>query len=78
MAIIRILQSSNARAVSALIDKRPASDPALERRVRTIVERVRRDGDRALAGYARAFDGLDGPIEIDRDEIDRERAYRCA
>ena len=70
MAIIRILQSSNARAVSALIDKRPASDPALERRVRTIVERVRRDGDRALAGYARAFDGLDGPIEIHRDEID--------
>jgi histidinol dehydrogenase len=70
MAIIRILRSSNARAVSALIDKRPASDPALERRVRTIVERVRRDGDRALASYARAFDGLEGPIEIDRDEID--------
>jgi len=70
MPIIRILQSSNARAVSALIDKRPASDPALERRVRTIVERVRRDGDSALASYARAFDGLEGPIEIDRDEID--------
>ena len=70
MAIIRILRSSNARAVSALIDKRPASDPALERRVRTIVERVRRDGDSALASYARAFDGLEGPIEIDRDEID--------
>jgi histidinol dehydrogenase len=70
MPIIRILQSSNARAVSALIDKRPASDPALERRVRTIVERVRRDGDVALAGYARAFDGLDGPIEVGRDEID--------
>jgi histidinol dehydrogenase len=70
MAIIRIIHSSNARAVSALLDKRPASDPRLARRVKTIVDRVRRDGDRALSAYARTFDGLDGPIEIDRQEID--------
>jgi histidinol dehydrogenase len=32
---------------------------------------VRRDGDRALLTYARTFDGLDGPIEVSRREIDK-------
>ena len=42
----------------------------------TIVEDVRRDGDAALAGYARRFDGLDGPMEVDRAEIDAGAATR--
>ena len=67
-----IIKSSNARAVAALIDERPGGDPPLQRRVATIVDRVRREGDRALLKYARTFDGLEGPIEIPRREIESD------
>jgi len=66
-----IIQSSNTRAVAALLDKRPAGDPAVQRRVAAIVERVRREGDRALLKYARAYDGLAGPAEVTRTEMER-------
>ncbi len=66
-----IIKSSNVRAVSALIDARPANDPALQRRVAAIVDRVRREGDAALLRYARRFDGLQGPIEVTRREIEK-------
>ena len=66
-----IIKSSNVRALAALLDKRPAGDPAVQRRVAAIVARVRRDGDRALLTYARRFDGLDGPIEVSRREIEK-------
>jgi histidinol dehydrogenase len=65
-----IIQSSNARAVAVLLDTRPGGDPILQRRVATIVDRVRREGDRALLKYARTFDGLEGPIEVPRGEIE--------
>ena len=66
-----IIHSSNARAVVALLDKRPAGDPSVKRRVATIVEKVRRDGDKALLKYARALDRLKGPIEVTRAEMER-------
>ncbi len=66
-----IIKSSNARAVAALLDKRPAGNPAVQRRVAAIVARVRRDGDRALLNYARTFDGLEGPIEVSRRDIEK-------
>jgi histidinol dehydrogenase len=66
-----IIQSSNTRAVAALLDKRPAADARIQRRATTIVARVRRDGDAALLKYARAFDGLEGPIEVSRAEMER-------
>lgn len=66
-----IIKSSNARAVAALLDQRPAGDPAVQRRVAAIVARVRRDGDRAVLNYARRFDGLHGPIEVSRRDIER-------
>jgi histidinol dehydrogenase len=69
-----IIQSANARAVAALLDKRPGGDPVVERRVATIVARVRREGDRALVKYARAFDGLEGPIEVSRKEMEKGAA----
>jgi histidinol dehydrogenase len=68
---MQIIQSSNARAVASLLDARPGQNPALQRRVAAIVERVRRDGDSALARYARRFDGLDESIEVTRREIDK-------
>jgi histidinol dehydrogenase len=41
----------------------------VHRRVARIVERVRREGDPALRAFARALDGLDGPIEVSDREI---------
>jgi histidinol dehydrogenase len=67
--VIRILDGSNARQMKALLDRLPRRDPALERRVARIVDRVRRDGDRALLSYARRFDRLEGPIEVSAPEM---------
>jgi histidinol dehydrogenase len=69
---MRIIESTNKRAVTALLDRRLGQDPAIQRRVAQIVDRVRHGGDRALLTYARKFDGLDGPIEITGDELQRE------
>lgn len=38
---------------------------------RPILEAVRRRGDRAVAEYARKFDGYDGPLRLDRNEMAR-------
>jgi histidinol dehydrogenase len=65
-----IIDSTDERAVSALLDRRPARDPKLEARVAGIVSRVRREGDRALLAFARRFDGLSGAAEIQTAEID--------
>jgi histidinol dehydrogenase len=46
-------------------------DAATDRRVAAIVSDVRRNGDRALGRYARELDGLNGPIEVSRDEMRR-------
>jgi histidinol dehydrogenase len=37
--------------------------------VKAIVARVRGDGDTALLGFARRFDGVSPPIEVSRDEM---------
>ena len=65
----RIVESTNERAVAALLDRRVRRDGALDRRVSRIVKRVRRDGDRAVAAYARQFDRLSEPIEVTSAEI---------
>lgn len=67
---IRIIRSTDTRAVAALLDRRPARDPAVERRVSRIVDRVRREGDRALFDYARRFDALRETVEVTRQEMD--------
>ena len=66
---MRIVESTNRRAVAALLSPERVRDAATERRVATIVSAVRRDGDRALLRYARELDGLDGPVEVPLDEI---------
>jgi histidinol dehydrogenase len=68
--LIRIIDSRNTRALAALVDRAPARDAAIERRVARIVADVRRGGDRALLRYARRFDGLEGPVEIPRAELE--------
>ena len=47
---MRIIESTNARAVAALLDRRPGRDPLVRRRVARIVHRVRTEGDPALLG----------------------------
>ena len=68
--MIRIIDSRNTRALAALVDRAPARDAAIERRVARIGADVRRGGDRALLRYARRFDGLEGPVEIPRAELE--------
>jgi histidinol dehydrogenase len=70
---MRIVESSNRRAVADLLAAERVRDAAIERRVAKIVGDVRRSGDTALLRYARALDGVDGPIEITETEM-REAA----
>jgi histidinol dehydrogenase len=67
--MLRIVESSDRRAVAALLGAGRIRDGATERRVAAIVSDVRRRGDEALVRYARALDGLSGPVEVTRDEM---------
>jgi histidinol dehydrogenase len=71
--MLRLVDSSNRRAVRALLSAARTRDAATARRVAQIVAEVRTGGDAALRRYARALDGLEGPIEIGRDRL-RETA----
>lgn len=66
---MKIVESSNRRAVKALLAPERAYDVATARTVAAIVADVRREGDPALLKYARTFDGLDGTMEISQDEM---------
>lgn len=68
--MLRVLDASSADAL-ALVDRRVTRDPALLRQVRAIVDAVRRDGDTALARYARRFDHVEGDLEIPMDDVRR-------
>ena len=67
--MLRIVESSNRRAVRALLSPARARDAATDRLVAAIVGDVRRDGDEALLRYARKFDRLEGNVEVSRDEM---------
>src|SRR6202011_3776132 len=45
------------------------ADRAFGRRVKAIVNRVRKEGDRALLRFARRFDGVSPPIEVAPEEM---------
>ena len=66
---MRIVESTNRRAVRALLAPERVRDAAADRRVAAIVRDVRTQGDEALLRYARRFDRLDGSVEISRDEM---------
>jgi histidinol dehydrogenase len=65
---MRIVPSSNAKAVAALLAGTHVRDQDTEQRAARIVSAVRREGDRALRRYARDLDGWAGPLEIARDQ----------
>ena len=67
--MLRIVESGNRRVVGRLLARERPDDVATARRVARIVADVRRGGDRALLRYARRLDGLDGTVEVTRDEL---------
>jgi histidinol dehydrogenase len=67
---VKLITSSDTRALCRLLARDDDTDAALARRVAAIVADVRRGGDRALVAYARKFDRLDGQIELTRAEIE--------
>ena len=66
---MRIITSSNRRALERIFQTDRAADRAFERRVSAIVDAVRTDGDRALLRFARKFDDVRPPIEVSRNEM---------
>jgi histidinol dehydrogenase len=69
--VLRIVESTNRRAVRALLAPERVRDAATDRRVAKIVGDVRGGGDATLIKYAAALDRLDGPIEVGSDEMRR-------
>jgi histidinol dehydrogenase len=67
---IRIIPSSDRRALASLAVAPGAADPLVARRVARIVADVRRRGDAALRSYARRFDGLEGALEVTPAEFE--------
>jgi histidinol dehydrogenase len=61
------------RRLSAIAERAGAGDGDVERAVRAIVERVRKQGDRALVAATRRFDRVDvsGGMEVSRAELAR-------
>lgn len=67
---MKILPSSSVRAVERLLVASGGRDRATSAAVARIVSTVRRRGDAALLAYAKRFDGLDGGLEVPREEIE--------
>jgi histidinol dehydrogenase len=69
---MRIVASTNRRAVDELLSATRVRDRVTEARVRSIVGSVRRGGDPALKRLARTLDGVTGRIEVPRNRWDAE------
>ena len=67
--MLKIVESTNRRAIAALLAPERVRDAATDTRVAKIVGDVRAGGDAMLLRYARALDRLDAPIEIGVDEM---------
>jgi len=72
--VIKIIASRNVKAVNRVLSTASRGDSTTARAVARIVSAVRRRGDAALLEYARRFDGLRGPMEVSREEIEEEAA----
>jgi len=55
--------------MKTLLEANAAADPDVVRAAARIVADVRAKGDRALRGYAKKFDGCDGPFEMTPEQI---------
>jgi histidinol dehydrogenase len=66
---MRIVDAKNRRALERVFARDRSADRAFARRVATIVDRVRNEGDRALLRFARRFDDVRPPIEVSQREM---------
>jgi histidinol dehydrogenase len=66
---MKIVDARNKKALERLCRRDPSADRDFIRRVATIVERVRKEGDRALLRFARRFDDARPPIEVSPREM---------
>jgi histidinol dehydrogenase len=66
---VKIIDARNKRALNRVLARDKTADRALERRVATIVEGVRRGGDAALLRFAHRFDRVVPPIEVSAAEM---------
>ncbi len=71
---MKIIDTSNKRAIAALFAKKESTDRVFERKVAAIVQKVRTGGDKALLRFAKQFDNLALPIEVTREEMEAEAA----
>jgi histidinol dehydrogenase len=71
---MRIIEAGDRKTLAAALERGGRADRAVDRRVRAIIDRVRRGGDRALVTYARRFDAATPPLEVSPEEIRREAA----
>ena len=69
---MKIIHTSDRRALERVFVKDRSADRAFERRVSAIVSAIRADGDRALLRFARRFDRVAPPFEVSRDEMASE------
>ncbi|HET9363273.1 MAG TPA: histidinol dehydrogenase [Vicinamibacterales bacterium] len=66
---MRIVESTDRRAVEALLSPGRVRDASTDRRVASIVDDVRRNGDKALLRYARTLDRLNEGVEVSLREM---------
>lgn len=71
---MRIVSATDRTALGRVLARERRPDPAFERRVRAIVDRVRIGGDRALLGFARRFDRSAAPLEVSAEEMQQQAA----
>ena len=72
---MRLIASTDARRVEALLTGGARTSLTVERTVARIIRDVRARGDSALRHYARRLDDFDGPLEVSSAEI-RKAARR--
>lgn len=74
---MRIIEGGDTRGIARLFVRPGRGDRAFDARVRSIVERVRSEGDPAVMRFARKFDHAEPPLEITPKEM-RAQASRVA
>lgn len=76
---MRVLSDRRAEAFVAQLERRgPTGWARVERRVRRIVDDVRKNGDRALRRYAEKWDGLGPKQPLRVPEVELEQAWKTA
>ena len=66
---MRIIDAKNRRQLDRLLARDAKADAAFDKRVRDIVNTVRRGGDKALARFANRFDNASEPLEVSQAEM---------